>query len=365
MTAVEEGMGKNAIGPALAAVVVVVTGASGEIRAASQPATVLVMTVADTGGPPSIADSFANNVARISRGALRITLRIPSQQTADGELRVIREVERGEFPIGWIPTRAWDAVGLPTFAPIQAPFLITNYALLKKVLEGSIGHGMLAGTRPTGVRTLGLAAVDRHVPLGARRSFVGPADFVGAILRVPSNSPLTSSILEALGAKATAIASGPELFAALRSGTVDGAVSALSPVLTNGYYGAAKYLTANLTFFPQVGSVGINEQAFEALAPSQRSALVKAAAQMTRASFVGIRARDQQQLQLLCASGLKVATSTGAELAALDRAELPVYANLKADPATAGRIARIQALKKKTKATPPLRIPSGCAAMRS
>jgi TRAP-type C4-dicarboxylate transport system substrate-binding protein len=357
----------SVISQAMAAgvLLVIALGAPGEVHAKPRSPTVLTMAVADTGGPPSAGAAFATSVRRLSKGALLIALRIPAQQTADGEAVVIRDVEQGSVPLGWIPTRAWDAAGLATFTALQAPFLITNYALLQKVLEGPVGRGMLAGTRASGVRTLGLAAIDLHVPLGARWSFVGPTDFRGATLRVPSNSPLTAAILEALGGKAASIASGPDLFAALKSGTVDGAVSAISYTLFNGYYGAAKYLTTNLVFFPRIDSVGINEQAFEALTPNERSILTKAAAETTRRSFVGIRARDQQQLRLLCRTGLKVATSTSAQLAALRRAEQPVYASLDTNHGTATRIGKIQALKKKTKATPPPRTPAAAPANSS
>ena len=349
-------------GFAAGAVLVTAFGAPGEVHARPRSPTVLTMAVADTAGPNAAALAFARNVQRLSKGALLIASRIPTRQTADGELIVIRDVEQGTVPMGWIPTRAWDAVGVSTFAPLQAPFLITNYALLQKVLEGSVGRGMLAGTRAAGVRSLGLAATDLHVPLGARRPFLGLTDFRGATLRVPSNSSLTAAMLDALGAKAVSIASGHDEFVALKSGTIDGAVTALAPVLLNGYYGAANYLTTNLVFFPLVGSVGINERTFESLTPAERSILSKAAAEMTRGSFVGIRARDQQELRLLCADGLKVATSTSAQLATLRRAEQPVYANLETNRPTAARIVKIQALKKKTKPTPPLRIPVGCAA---
>jgi TRAP-type C4-dicarboxylate transport system substrate-binding protein len=361
---VQRNMRRSVIGRALAAGLILVTalGAPGEVHAKPRAPTVLTMVVADAGGVPDAGGAFVKNVRRLSKGALLIGLRFHAQQTADGELTVIREVEQGADQMGWIPTRAWDAVGASTFAALQAPFLITNYALLRKVLEGPVGRGMLAGTRTAGIRTLGLAAVDLHVPLGARRPLVGPADFRGASVRVPSNSPLTSAILAALGGKAVAIASGPDEFAALQSGAIDGALTSLTFVLSNGYYGAANYLTANLVFFPYVGSFGINEQAFEALTPAERSILTKAAAETTRESFVGLRARDEQLLRLLCRTGLKIATSTSAQLAALRRAEQPVYASLDTNRATAARITKIQALKKKTKSTAPLRTPTGCAA---
>jgi len=347
---------------AQAAVLVVVLSAPGDIHARPLSPTVLTMVVADAGGLPDAGASFAKNVQRLSKGALLITLRFHARQTADGELVVIHEVEQGAFSLGWIPTRAWDAVGVSTFAALQAPFLITTYALLQKVLEGPVGRSMLAGTRSSGIRTLGLVAVDLHIPLGVRQAFVGPADFRGKAVRIPSNSPLTAAIMDALGGTAVSIASGPDEFAALQSGAIDGALSSPTFILSNGYYGAAKYMTPNLVFFPYVGTFGINEDVFEALTSTQRAILAKAAAQTTRSSFSGIRARDERLIRLLCRTGLKVARSTTAQLAALRRAEQSVYASLAANRATAARIAKIRALKAKTGPTRPLRIPSGCAA---
>jgi TRAP-type C4-dicarboxylate transport system substrate-binding protein len=337
-------------------------GVVGAAQANPSSPTLLTMGVPDSGSVPAAAASFAQSVQRLSGGSLLVAIRFAAQQTADGEPTLVREVERGAVPMGWIPTRAWDAVGLPAFAALQAPFLITNYALLGKVLEGSIGHGMLSGTRTAGIRTLALAAMDLHVPLGAQRPFRALPDFRGATLRVPSNSPLTTAILAALGGKSAAIASGSDLYNALKTGTVDGAVSSLPYVFSNGYYTAAKYLTPNLVFFPYVGSVGINETAFEALTAPQRSILIKAAAAMTRKSLIGLRTRDQHLLNILCGAGLRIATATTAHLAALRRAEQNVYESLEVNPRTANRITLIQALKSKTKPPPALRVPAGCAA---
>jgi len=319
------------------------------------------MAVADTAGPVAAANTFARSVQRRSKGQLLVTFRVPAQQTADGELAIAREVEQGSVAMGWVPTRAWDAIGVAAFEALQAPFLITNYALLQKVVQGALGRGMLAGTRRVRVRTLGLAAFDLHVPLGAQRPMRQLADFTNATLRVPSNSRLTMAILEALGGRAVAIASGPPLFEALKAGLVDGAVTSIPFVLLNGYYDAARYLTVNLVLFPRVDSIAINEQAFAALTTTERSILVNAAGETTRESFVGLRTRDQLQLRLLCRSEMKAVTSTPTQLAALRQAEQPVYAMLNSSRATRVLIAKIAALKKKTKPTRPLTIPPGCA----
>jgi TRAP-type C4-dicarboxylate transport system substrate-binding protein len=171
-------------------------------------------------------------------------------------------------------------------------------------------------------------------------------------------------MLEALGAKAASVASGLDLWTALRDGGVDGAETSIYFVLANGYYQVAKYLTTNLVFFPLVESFAINERLFQTLTPQQRSILRRAGTVTTASSFVGIRARDQGQLTLMCIAGLKVATSTRSQLVALRRAERPVYAMLSRDRATARRIAQIQTLKKRTKPSPPVRPPAGCSALR-
>ena len=133
-------------------------------------------------------------------------------------------------------------------------------------------------------------------------------------------------------------------------------------MLLNGYYQVARYLTANLVFFPRVDAISINARAFQALTQQQRSVLKKAAEQTVQSSFKGLATRDQEQLRLLCLSGLRVAASTKAQLAALLRAEQPVYTMLRAHRATAKRIAGIQKLKKATRPNAPLRVPAGCAA---
>jgi len=264
--------------------------------------------------------------------------------------------------MGWVPTRVWDTQGLATFTALQAPFLITDYPLLKKVLTGTVGRGMLPGTRARGIRTLALAVDDLRRLLGARRPFVAPADFRGAKLSVTFLSNVSSATLEALGATLVMIAPGLEVAAALMDGTVDGAETSLGTMVGNGYYSVAKHVTPNLVFFPRVAAISVNERAFQALTAEQRSILQQAAGETTTTSFTGLAARDQEQLRVLCLAGMKASSSTTAQLTALLRAVKPVYTMLRRNRATANRIAQIQALKKAARPAPPLRIPAGCAA---
>ena len=336
------------------------TGASGARSA--PPEVVLNVSIGSDLNPPSAGVAFADAVRRLSNGRLAIAFRsVPEGLSVDSELLALREVRTGSTEMGWIPTRGWDTQGLKTFTALQAPFLITDYTLLQKVLS-EIGQSMLPGTRSRGVRTLGLVATDLRRLLGARKPFVAPADFRGAKLRVPAGSRVSSTMLEALGATPVQIASGVGLEDALKDGTVDGAETSFGYILLNGYYAVATHVTANLVFYPRVDAISINERAFQALAPHDRTILEKAAAQVTKRSFVGLAARDREQLRLLCAAGLKAAGSTSPQLSALRRTVQPVYETLKEDRATARRIAQIQKLKKGTRAAAPLQVPAGCAA---
>src|SRR6266540_1922975 len=117
----------------------------------------LVLTVAlgSEINPPAAGVRFADAVRRMSKGKMAIAFRstTPAGLTVEGERLAIREVREGSAPMAWVPTRGWDTQGVRTFTALQAPFLVTDYALLRKVLTGEIGRAMLA-TRNAGVRTL-------------------------------------------------------------------------------------------------------------------------------------------------------------------------------------------------------------------
>src|SRR6266540_532719 len=154
---------------------------------------VLTVTTGSDLNPTNAGVAFANAVRSLSKGQMTIVFRpTPGGLTVQSERLAIQEVREGSVPMAWIPTRGWDTQGLRTFTALQAPFLITDYPLLRKVLTGAIGRGMLVGTRNLGVRTLGLAPSDLRRMLGARKPFAAPADFRDTKIRVPASSAVTS-----------------------------------------------------------------------------------------------------------------------------------------------------------------------------
>jgi hypothetical protein len=98
------------------------------------------------------------------------------------------------------------------------------------------------------------------------------------------------------------------------------------------------------------------------LTEQQRGWLQQAAQDATgRSAALTDRAnRDAQGLRNACRSGARFANASQADLAALRKAFVPVYASIERDPQTKAFIQRIQALKRSTPAGAPLAIPAGC-----
>jgi TRAP-type transport system periplasmic protein len=194
--------------------------------------------------------AFANNVRRLSHGSLVIELAPKyAGDIVDKDRRVADALRAGDLEMAWLPTRVWELEGVSTFRALQAPFLITGYRLLGKVITGPVGRSMLAGTSRIGIRTLALTAVDLRRLLGVKRPFVALADFRGARISVAAGAETSEAAIAALGATPVNVGGGDLLARAMRDGEVDGAETAWEFILANGYYAFARYVTGNVVLF--------------------------------------------------------------------------------------------------------------------
>jgi TRAP-type C4-dicarboxylate transport system substrate-binding protein len=318
----------------------------------------IVLRLAASDGPglaeSQLARYFAAQVAELSRGKLRIqvTFAAAGNDAADVEARTIELVRAGRFDLGWVAARAWDEVGVKSFQALQAPFLITSYPLLDRVLKGPLARNMLAGLDPRGV--VGLALIPgllRH-PIGIERPLVSLADFSGARVRdLPSKA--TDALLRTLGAIPVHVGN-----TAMAHARIDGEELSIANAPIGGV------LTANVVFFPKVIALFAEKRAFAALSDDQRRILRTAAERTLRhnasfpvrtaLAFEGVLARQY------CGVPGRIVLATGQELATLVRASQPVYAQMERDPQTRTEIAQIRALKASLPPPPPVVVPSSC-----
>jgi TRAP-type C4-dicarboxylate transport system substrate-binding protein len=175
----------------------------GDKAGGSSAPTVLRLAAADDADQPDarFVRRFASRVSKLSGGSLRVRVvwDAAGQQSAGYEARIARLVKDGEFELGWMGARSWDRLGITSFQALQAPFLVTDHALLGRIAAGPLGTRMLAGL--DGEDFVGLALVpDRlRYPFGVRHALASPDDFAGARVRVfPSRA--TDALIRALGA---------------------------------------------------------------------------------------------------------------------------------------------------------------------
>jgi hypothetical protein len=239
-----------------------------------------------------------------------------------------------------------------SFQALQAPFLITDYALLDRILTGPLASRMLDGL-PTR-RVVGIVLVPdlmRH-PIGVTRPFVSLADFKGARVRdIPSR--VTDALLRALGAVPVHVA-GADYNDALVHHRFDAEELAL--VDSFGFV-----LTGNVSFFPKVMTLFAGRHAFDGLSESQKAVLREAAVQLRRHIYAP---SENGLIAHICSGKVhsRVVLARPQQQAQLQQAARPVYAELERDPLTRSLIAAIRRLK--VSLPPPAAIvaPTSCAA---
>ena len=120
---------------------------------------------------------------------------------------------------------------------------------------------------------------------------------------------------------------------ALERGGLDGVETSSGFALGNRYFVHAKNITG-YALFPRIDTLVASSSAWEELSDAERSAVRAAAADTARFSST-LPDRDAESIGRLCEQGVRIATPTAAQLAALADAAEPARASLRDDPATA------------------------------
>ena len=151
-------------------------------------------------------------------------------------------------------------MGIKSFQALQAPFLVTDHALLGRIMTGPLAARMLAGLDGHGFVGLALVPDRLRYPFGARGPLASPEDFAGARVRVyPSGA--TDALIRALGATPVHV-SGDDVAAAVARREIDGTEAALG---TNSATEGENHLTANLPFFAKTLTLFAGEGTYERL----------------------------------------------------------------------------------------------------
>jgi len=317
---------------------------SGGVNKAGSPATrTTVLTLADGEGDISNAQPFADAVKKLSHGTLQITIK--SHWRPDDprwETGLIKDVQKGDAPLGISASRAFDTVGIASFQALQAPFLIDNIALEQKVLDSDIPATMLAGLKPQGMVGLAVLAGPLRRPLGFTKPLVALSDYRGTSIGFRA-SAVSEEILRALGATPVVIPANHD------TSGLDGVEGHVTNMLGSFELRGAT-LTGNVVIEPRPNVIFMNQRAFGSLSAAQQRALIRAAGQARTDG--GIYETDGPSVPQICRSGMTIVAASRAELAGLRAAVQPVYRTLESNPTTRAFITRITAMRQAVGGTP-------------
>jgi TRAP-type C4-dicarboxylate transport system substrate-binding protein len=344
------------IGAAALVAVVVLTVAAcagGNKAGGASGKRAIVLTFASTwiSGEPVQLMSFQDELAKLSGGTIRIDFR-GDWRAGDHHqaLDTIRDVRAGKADLGWVDAYAWGWLGVHSFDPLIAPFLINSYPLEQQVFARGIPQRMLVGVWRAGVVGIGVLPGPMRKVYGLQRRLVSPADFQGVAFGV--HGPLAAATLRALGARPRQRYSKEPL--AGFGGTESPLLSFANLYLDS----AGSYLGGNLNLWPSPLVLFASPKIFHSLSAAQQLALRQAGAAAVAPAMSGTVQDDKSAIETLCARHrLTFVNLTQAQLRALVRAVAPVYGRLSRDGATHRSISEIQALKRRTSPPPAIKCP--------
>src|SRR5215471_11522618 len=330
---------------------------------AGGPGTPVVLRMATVNGTPGFmpqVDPYVvNRVAKLSAGNVQIDMVYHvGENVPGGEQQVVRGVAAGKYDLGVIGTRVFDTLGIDSFQALTAPMLIDSYPLERAVIGSGIPAQMMRSLGTLHVTGLGILADGLRKPIAVRKPLLGPADWRGVTFAA-FRSRESAQAIRALGAAPSDAWGTP-----LNHGLVNGAIGGFEKNLLIYHakpdlWKRARYVTANVNLWPQTLAV-IGNPARLARLTSQQRAWLTQAVQDAAAASTGLIDGDARLLPGLCASGIRFADASPADLAALRSAFAPVYAQVEQHPQTRQFIAEISRLKQHTPPGAALVIPAGC-----
>jgi len=294
-------------------------------------------------------NNFIETVDANSGGAIKIT----GQPSFPGDIPLLADVRSGTVEMATVSSAVWDNAGVNAFQALQAPFLITNYEIERKVLSsddgtglGDIAEDMLARLEEEDDQLKGLAIHEGGLrsPLGREKPLVSLADFDGLKIRAVE-SKVMSEGLKALGAEPSPLPL-PDVYGALQNGTVDGMEA--NTGLVNGfkYYEVADFFTGNVVFWPFPTVMVMNKAAWDGLDDTQREIIEDAAAATPGFIIDQLSGGSDPFAQNLANCGLEFVEASAEDKAALEEAGKTAISALgDADPTTGDFITRIEEVK--------------------
>lgn len=297
---------------------------------------------------------FVALVEEKSRGRLRVD--VSGDWQAEGEKTVLQDVAAGKAALGWSGTRAFDLIGVDTFQPLHAPFLVGSYPAQQAVVGDTVTRDMMSGLAGTGLVGLAMLADELRLPVGAGGPLLDDRDFDGLLFGVMPSQVQTKA-MTTLGARVRPLNNlqtvGLESF--------DGAETMWQTYVANAQQRSFPFVTANAALWPRTTLLVANGRALDDLTDEDREALTAAATEAAQWSLEHADDGVADGIARACEDGARIATASADQVAALRRATRPVYDALRTVPEQASILARVEELVDGAGRPEAVEVPEGCA----
>jgi TRAP-type C4-dicarboxylate transport system substrate-binding protein len=364
---------------ALAAALALV-GVTGCSDSRHEPIETLRLASADPAGieHDSAVAFFVDHVAKLSHGRLRIAV---DERWAPGhDKQLLHDVARGQADLGWSHTSSFEEVGVRSFDALDAPMLMDDYAIERAVLRSSLATQMLAGTRAVGLHGLALLSGPLSRLVGVGQAIRKPEDLhhlsfgVHGAITGKSRIRQTTAVLATRALRAFSVPMYHDFVEGLYADPAGGAAAFeddLDTIFFDRYGRGCRseasdcrtvdpWVTANVVLWPRAAVLVANPRRLQALPANERAWIEQAASQAADYSTTLGHREEQRLVPELCAAGVRFATTSRRELAALRRALQEVYAQLERSPRTRSAIRRIERLRRATAVDAALVLPPAC-----
>ncbi|MGB3289049.1 MAG: TRAP transporter substrate-binding protein [Burkholderiaceae bacterium] len=245
-------------------------------------------------------DTFAKEVERLTNG--RYVIKTFYASSLGAEREAMESVQMGTQELTWTSSGP-----VPNFVPevkiLDVPYLFTDYAHARAVLDGPIGDEMLKKFEPKGFKALAWAENGFRHMTNNKHPIKVPKDMQGLKMRTVEN-PVHIQAYKAFGINPTPMAFS-EVFTALQQGTVDGQENPLSVITASKFDQVQKYLTLTGHVYSP-GVYLMNKDAFNKLSDEDKKAFIEAARIGVKANRDRIDSDEKNAVADLRSKGMDV-----------------------------------------------------------
>ena len=221
------------------------------------------------------AAKFKELAEQYTNGAVKVEVYPNSQLYKDKE--ELEALQLGAVQILAPSLAKFGPLGVQQFELFDLPYLMKDYADLRKITDGEVGKNLLGLLEAKGIKGLGYWDNGFKI-MSANTPIKSPDDFLGLKMRIQSSKILEAQ-MQALNAVPQVMAFS-EVYQGLQTGVVDGTENPPSNMYTQKMHEVQKHATVSNHGYLGYAVI-VNKGFWEGLDPAVREQLDRAMAEST------------------------------------------------------------------------------------